>query len=210
MNLEDMKAIVRRDLRDEDEDAYRWSDDEIERHIAHAVKDYSGAAPLEQTADIGTTAGSRTIDISELADRILVEAVEFPAGQFPPRYQRFALWGQALTLLGDEAPDGSEARVHYGSLHTLDAESSTIPAWHEDLVAAGACGYAAIEMAVYTMNRVNTGGAGTPDALSAWGKERLDYFRSELKRLGRQNTVRVRSLYRPYTAPVSKSTDGGP
>ena len=36
MNLTDMKTIVRRDLHDEDDTNYRWTDDELDRHIAHA------------------------------------------------------------------------------------------------------------------------------------------------------------------------------
>ncbi len=43
-----------------------------------------------------------------------------------------------------------------------------------------------------------------------WGKEKLRYFKAELKRLGRRNRVRVRSLYEPYYPSVSKSTDYGP
>ena len=41
MNLSEMRAIVRRDLHDEDANNYRWTDDELNRHIAHAVKDFS-------------------------------------------------------------------------------------------------------------------------------------------------------------------------
>ena len=36
MNLSDMRAIVRRDLHDENSGSYRWTNDEIDRHIAHA------------------------------------------------------------------------------------------------------------------------------------------------------------------------------
>jgi hypothetical protein len=115
-----------------------------------------------------------------------------------------------LTLLGDEIPDGSNADIYYGKLHTLDATSSTIPAMYEDLVAAGAGGYAAIEWAVYAINQVNVGGTLTPQDFLAWGREKLNYFKAELKRLGRRNRVRIRSLYKPYYPPVSKSTDYGP
>src|SRR3972149_1752121 len=107
MNLTEMRTIVRRDLHDEDAANYRWSNDELDRHITHAVKELSEAVPLEQKATIATTSGSREIDISSLSDRIMVEAVEYPVGKFPQRYQRFALWGDTLTLLGDEVPDGS-------------------------------------------------------------------------------------------------------
>jgi len=210
MTLSEMRTIVRRDLHDEDADNYRWTDDELDRHIAHAVKDFSEALPLEQKATIPTTSGSREIDISSLSGRVMVEAVEYPVDKFPKRYQRFSLWGDTLTLLGDEVPDGSNSYIYYGKLHTLDAGSSTIPVQHEDLIAAGACGYAAVEWSAYAINRVNIGGTVTPAEFMKWGKEKLRYFRSELRRLGRRNRVRINQLYKPYYLPVSKSTDYGP
>ena len=210
MNLTEMRTIVRRDLHDEDASNYRWADDELDRHIAHAAKDFSEYLPCEQKATKATTSGSREIDISTITDRIMVEAVEYPVDQFPKRYQPFALWGDTLTILGDEVPDGSNAYIYYGELHTLDASSSTIPTHHEDLIATGACGYAAVEWAVYAINRVNVGGGITPKEFLAWGNEKLRYFKQELRRLGRRNRVRVRSLYKPYYPIVSKSTDCGP
>ena len=210
MNLTDMRAIVRRDLHDEDAGNYRWTNDELDRHIAHAVKDFSEALPLEQKATKATTSGSRELDISTITNRVMVEAVEYPADKFPRRYQRFSLWGDTVTLLDDEVPDGSNSYIYYGKLHTLDASSSTIPTQHEDLIAAGACGYAAIEWAAYAINRVNIGGTATPAEFMKWGKQRLRHFRSELRRLGRRNRVRLKQLYRPYYPPVSKSTDYGP
>jgi len=210
MNLTEMRTIVRRDLKDEDTANYRWTDDELARHIAHAVKDFAEAIPYEQKATKATTSGSREIDISSFSDRVMVEAVEYPVDKFPKRYQRFSLWADTLTLLGDEIPDGSNAYIYYGKLHTLDATTSTIPGEHEDLIATGACGYAAVEWAVYAINRVNVGGTQTPTELLTWGREKLNYFKAELKRLGRRNRVRVRSLYKPYYPPASKSTDYGP
>ena len=210
MNLTEMRAIVRRDLHDEDATNYRWTDDELDRHITHAVKDFSEAIPYEQKVAIATTSGSKEIEISSLTDRIVIEAVEYPVAQFPRKYQRYSLWADTLTLLGDEVPDGSDAHIYYGKLHTLDATTSTIPTKHEDLVATGACGYAAVEWAAYAINRVNVGGLMTPKEFLTWGKEKLRYFKAELKKLGRRNRVRVRSLYEPYYPPVSKSTDYGP
>ncbi len=210
MNLVDMRAIVRRDLHDEDANNYRWTNDELDRHITHAVKEYSDAVPYEQKTVIATTSGSREIDVTSLSDCIMIEAVEYPVGYFPRRYQRFSLWGDIITLLGEEIPDGSNTYIYYGKLHTLNTVASTIAAWHEDLIAAGACGYAATEWAVYAVNRVNTGGTATAAELLGWGREKLDFFRQELKRLGRKNRVRVHSLYRPFSQLVSKSTDYGP
>jgi len=195
MDLDTMRAIVRRDLKDEDEENYRWSDDELDRHIAHAVKDFSEALPLPAKATLPTSADARVIDISPLTERVMVEAVEYPLEQFPPSYQKFALWGHALTILGDEAPDGSNCNIYYGILHTLNAEGSTIDSQYEELVATGAEGYAAVEWAGYAINRVSVGGANTPKEFLAWGNTRLKQFRSELKRLGRRNRVRIRQFY---------------
>ncbi len=210
MNLTDMRTIVRRDLHDEDAGSYRWTNDELERHIAHAVKDLSEAVPYEQKATKATTSGSRVLDISTITSRVMVEAVEYPVDKFPKRYQPFSLWGDTLTILGDEVPDGSNTYIYYGKLHTLDASSSTIPAKLEDLIDIGACGYAAVEWAAYAVNRVNIGGTVTPQEFLDWGSQKLTYFRQELRRLGRRNKVRVRSLYAPYYPTVSKSTDYGP
>ena len=210
MNLTEMRTIVRGDLHDEDAANYRWTDDELDRHIAHAVKDFSEYLPDEQKATKATTSGSREIDISNLSDRVTVVAVEYPVDNFPKRYQRFSLWADTLTILGEEIPDGSNAYIYYGKVHTLSAESSTIPAQHEDLIAAGACGYAAVEWAAYAINRVNVGGGITPREFLAWGNERLKYFKQEIRRLGRRNRIRVRSLYKPYYPVVSKATDYGP
>ena len=210
MNLTEMRTIVRRDLHDEDASNYRWTDDELDRHIAHAVKDFSEYLPYEQEATKATTSGSRELDISNLSDRVMVVAVEYPVANFPRRYQRFSLWGDTLTILGDEIPDGSNAYIYYGKLHTLDAASSTVPTQHEDLIAAGAGGYAAVEWAVYAVNRVNVGGGITPREFLTWGNEGLRYFKQELRRLGRRNRVRVRSLYKPCYPTVSQTTDYGP
>ncbi|MBI2329297.1 MAG: hypothetical protein HYU85_06660 [Chloroflexi bacterium] len=210
MNLSDMRTIVRRDLHDEDATNYRWTNNELDRHIAHAVKDFSEAVPYEQKATKATTSGSREINISTITDRIMVEAVEYPVDKFPRKYQRFSLWADSLTLLGDEIPDGANAYIYYGKLHTLDATSSTIPAVYEDLIAAAAGGYAAVEWSAYAVNRVNVGGMPAPQEFLIWGREKLGYFRQELKRLGRRNRVRIRSLYKPYYPAVSKSTDYGP
>ena len=210
MNLTEMRTIVRRDLHDEDAENYRWSDDELDRHIAHAVKDFSGALPLDQKETKATTSGSREVDVSSLSGRVVIEAVEYPVEKFPRKYRRFALWGDTLTLLGSEVPDGTNAHIYYGKLHTLDDTTSTIPAQHEDVVVTGAGGYAAVEWAIYAINRVNVGGGITPREFLGWGREKLDCFKAELKRLGRRNRARVRSLYKPYYLPVSKSTDYGP
>ncbi len=208
MTLSEMITLVRRELKDESSNL--WSDDELTRHIDRAVTDLSEAIPREQKATIATAADSREVDISSLSDRVMIEAVEYPVDEFPKRYRRFVLWADTLTLLGSEVPDGSDCYVYYGKLHTLDAVTSTVPTKHEELVAAGAAGYAAIAWGVYAVNRVNVGGVAVPREYRVWGKERLRFFSQEVKRLGRRSRVRTRSLYTPYYPPVSKTIDYGP
>jgi len=195
MNLSEMITLVRRDLKDEDAGNYRWSDDELTRHINRAVRELSERVPLSAKATLPTTSGSREVDISGLSDRVMVEAVEYPVDESPPKYQQFSIWGDTLTIISGDEPNGANCYVYYGTLHTLDANGSTIPAKHEDLVASGACGYAAIEWAAYAINRVNVGGTMTSKEFRLWGNERLRIFREGLKRLGRRQRVRTQQLF---------------
>ena len=125
----------------------------------------------------------------------MVEAVEFPIDDYPPRYQRFSIWGDILTIVSGSEPDGSNCRVYYGTLHTLDAQGSTLPGKHEDLVATGAGGYAALEWAAHAINRVNVGGTNVSKEFRLWGSERLAVFQEALNRLGRRQRVRVQRLF---------------
>jgi hypothetical protein len=207
MNLTEMIALVRKDLHDQDSQNYRWTDEELTRHINRAVREFSEEVPLPARATLPTTSDSREVDISGLTGRVMVEAVEFPLDSFPPDYQQFTVWGDTLTIISGSEPDGSNCRVYYGTLHTLDAGGSTVPAKYEDIIATGAGGYAATEWAVYAVNRVNIGGTLTSREYLEWGNQKLKDFRQELKRLGRKNRVRVSSLYQPYNPVVNRSSD---
>jgi len=210
MNLTEMRGIVRRDLKDEDANNYRWTDGELDRHIAHTLSELSQAAPVEAIETIVTTSGSRDIDISGMSNRVMVQAVEYPIGKFPRQYQRFSLWADTLTLLGDYIPDGGDARVYYGKMHELDADTSTLPATLEDLLAVGAEGFACLEWASFSINRVNVGGSNTSEEFEAVGHARLDFFHKELRRLGRNNRVRQARLYVPAGAIAGQTRVLGP
>jgi hypothetical protein len=211
MNLTEMRARVRQDLHDEDANNYRWTDDELDRHIEHAVRELSLAVPLEAKATPTTTAGSRELSIASLTDLVAIEAVEYPVGEYPPRYVRFSLWGETLTLLIESTPgDGEEVYVYYGKLHTLDETNSTIPSPLEELVAIGAEGYAAIEWASFATNRVNLGGDQAWRNYLVWGQDRLASFMKGLAKHSRKNVVRCRRLYRPYEPGAGQTTDWGP
>jgi len=196
MNLNDMRARIRKDLHDEDSQNYRWTDSELNRHIDHAVRELSLSCPLESKATLSTTAGNRALSLSSLSDLVEIEAVEYPVGDYPPSYVRFSVWADTLTLLMDSLPaDAEDVYVYSGKLHTLNADTSTLPAKLEDLVALGAAAYAAMEGASFATNRVNLGGAETWRNYLTWGQDRLAAFMKGLTKHSRKNTVRVRRLY---------------
>ena len=198
-----MRARLRADLRDEDTANERWSDDTLDRHLARAVQELSLAAPREVTATLTTGAGSRDVDIASLADRVTIEAVEYPAGQYPPEYTPYSAWGDTLTLDVAEAPAGDEdVVVRYGALHVLDADGTTLPERLLDLVATGAAAYAAIEWASYATNRINLGGDDTWRHYHTWGQERLAAFSKGLAKHGRERRLRARRLYLPAAAAL--------
>jgi len=211
MNLSQMRARLRTDLHDEDSASYRWTDGELDRHIGRAVRELSLAVPLENKTTLYTSDGSRDLSIAGLGDVVAVEAVEYPAGSYPPAYARFSLWGDTLSLLTDAAPaEGEEVNVYYGALHTLDGDGSTLPPALEELVAAGAAGYAAVEWASFATNRTNLGGEHVWRDYLTWGQDRLSAFMKGLSRCSRKNAVRSRRLYRPVEPMRSRTADWGP
>ena len=212
MDLTQMRGRLRKDLHDEDSANYRWTDGELDRHIQRTVRDFSLSTPLEAKSTLTTTAGSRDLSIAGLADLVAIEAVEYPVGEYPPSYVRYSVWLTTLTMLIDSAPGaaGESVNVYHTKLHTIDGTSSTVPARFEDVIAAGAAGYAAIEWASFATNRVNVGGQDVWREYLTWGQERLAEFQRALARHGRRNAVRARRLYTPATPPVDQSTVTGP
>jgi hypothetical protein len=184
----------------------------LDRHITRAVNDYSLEAPLEQKSTLQTTAGSRDLSIASLTNLIAVEAVEWPAGEFPPRYLPFSRWQSTITLDAPSAPAGVEdVNVYWTKLHTLDATSSTLLVAHEDIVAIGAAAYAALDWTSFATNRINTGGDDVWGRYKAFGESRLREFRRELARIARANRVRARRLYATDApAPMSQDRVYGP
>ena len=140
-----------------------------------------------------------------------MEAVEYPTATYPPSYVRYSVWLSTLTMLIDSAPSAADnVAVYYTKLHTIDVSNSTVPAQFEDVVAAGAAGYAAVEWASFATNRVNAGGQDVWRNYLAWGQERLAEFQSAVARFGRRNAVRVRHLYAPAGEALDQSTVVGP
>ncbi len=198
MDIVQLRARLRRDLRDEDPDQQRWSDAELDRHLQRAARELSLAIPLEAVAVLAAPGGSRDLPLSGLEGLVEVEAVEYPVGLFPPSYVPFSLWAGGLTLLGERVPTpGEQVRVYYTRLHTLDESTCTVPAALEDLLLTGAAAYAALEWSGYAANRVNVGGEDVWRRYLTWGERMLSLFQQGLERHARRNAVRARRLYTP-------------
>lgn len=192
--LTDVRTRIRKDLHDLDSAAYRWADSQLDRHIGRALDELSLAIPLEKTALVATTNGSRDLSLSSLTGLIEVEAVEYPVGGFPPAYIETSRWGDTITLHVDRPPAGADARVYYTARHTLDTSGTTLPGHLEDLVAMGASAYAALEQGAFTIDRLNTGEQVSRE-FEAWGRARLTAFTQLLHQYGRKNRVRSGRLF---------------
>lgn len=195
MTLTEMRALARRDLKDEDSQNYRWTDDEIDRAVLRAVSELSKHVPREMKDTIATTDGSREIDISSLADRVSMDKVEFPADQHPGSFQRFSVYRDTLTLLGDLEGDGDDCYVYWSKAHTLDGATSTIPFIYESLVALGATAFAVISQSQYHSNFANTGGEHVDRDYAFWGRNRLKQFHGELKRISLSRKLKTGRFY---------------
>lgn len=193
MNLTEMTARVREDLQDTDALNYHWTTAEIEGAIGRVVMEYSIHAPIEQQTDIATTDGNTEVDLSSLSGLIRVDSVEFPIGKAPKYLQRFELWTGHVYM--EDAGDGTNARVRWTKKHTLTAESSTIPAEHEEIIVLGATGYLAMSASAYTVDRATIAGHYGTLNYKLWGKERLDRYDKKLKEIARANRVIGRTLY---------------
>lgn len=195
--LADVRTKLRKDLHDTDATAFRWTDAQLDRHVDRALGEVSQAVPLEKTATIVTTPGSRDISVAGLAGLLEIDAIEFPVGSYPPIYVGFSRWAATATVQVDAAPAGQSARVYYTARHTLDAARTTLPPELEDVVATGAAAYAAIELANFLIDRLNTGGDEVSARYAAWGRAWLSAYRELIRHRARHVRVQPRRLYTP-------------
>jgi hypothetical protein len=193
MNLTEMRARVREDLQDTDSQNYHWTNDEVDGAIDRVVMEYSIHAPIEQQTDIATTDGDTELDISSLSGLLRIESVEFPIGKAPKYLQRFERWTGKIYM--EDGGDGSDARVRWLKKHTLTAQSTTIPAEHEEIIVLGATGYLAMSASAYTVDRATIAGRYGTISYKAWGKDRLGRYDKKLKAIARTSRIISKELY---------------
>lgn len=210
-SLATIRADVRKDLHDEDSSAYRWTDAVLDRHIKRALREYSFYNPLEQKATLQTNANSRDVNVASLTPRVRVVAAEYPTGEYPPSFVPFSLWGDTLTLDLASAPSGTpNVIVYWNKVHDING-SVTFPSTHDDIVATGAAGYAALEWGSFASNRVNVGGENVWGRYMDFANVRLAEFQQMLRELPSANQLRSGRFYAPAEARFRReTTDPGP
>ncbi len=166
-NYADYIAAIRVDLDDPNPPAAIWSDADLQRHINHAVQEYSLWNPQEVLLTSYTlTPGSRTITISasDLAALETIRAVEYPTGQWPPAFVQFQLWGSQLTLELDGPPlatDPLAVTIYALFRHTVTASLCSVPPRDDEAIIAGAVSFAAAEYATKTAGMISVAGPNT-------------------------------------------------
>lgn len=196
-NITIIRAAVRKDLHDEDAANYRWTDAVLDRHIQHAVLDYSLESPLAQKSTVATVAGSRDLNLSALTNRIDIERIEWPTTLFPPAYVAWAEHVLGTVTMDVVSPPSAieNAHVYWWKTHTIDGSTSDIPAAHDDIIATGAAGYAALDRDVFAIDKINTGGQDVWGRYHTFGLRRLDEFKTFLRQVGRSGRLRQRKMY---------------
>lgn len=195
MDLNTMRTLVRRDLKDEDNSNYRWQDNEIDRAIQRAVIELSRYIAREMKSTVATTDGSREIDITSLTDRVSVDRVEFPIGEAPRQFQRFVPYSDIITLVGGAEGDGGNCYIYWSKVHTLDNSPSTIPGYLEDVLALGSAAYVVLAQAQYRSDVAGIGGDRADTDYQSWGSAMLKEFKAELKRFGRGRKFKQSTLF---------------
>ncbi len=192
--LATIRARVREDLQDTDDASYRWSNDEVDGAVEMVVREFSRAYPIQEDDEITTTEDDKELDISGLSSLLKIASVEYPMDLDPPYYQRFEFWADKL-YMRDEGDGTKKSRVRWYKSHTLDAESSTIPTEHEELIVMGATGDLAMSASAYTIDKASIGGRYASPGFLKWGRERLSTYNNNLKAIARSNRVITRELY---------------
>ena len=212
MTLGQLVTAVRTALGDTAPLTARWSDDDLEAHIQRAVDELSTEIPRQLRTTLTTTPGSRDLDLSTLSRLIAVQAVEWPTAKYPPEYVPFSQWGVTLTINATSAPTAADpVNVYWHAIHQVDAAASTVEPAHDQLLIAGASGFAADQAAAQNTGAISVAGPRSADQWRLFSRQQLQLFRGGLRRHGQRGALRPLQLYTPANRPTGhQTTDFGP
>jgi len=190
--LSDIRASVRDILRDEFVEGVdiEWESDELDRLISITLREVEQRIPyevkattLDDSTAIETTANSKEIDISGIADIIRVVKAEYRTGKNPKQFRNVTVFGDTLTLDMNILPSSAEAVYLYlHKKHTLTDATSTLKPDAEAVLVQGVVARAAMNKGREQLNALNVGGVNVGPRMVEWGREQLALYRRELKR----------------------------
>lgn len=190
--LSAIRATARQMLRDEfvEGKTSKWQDDELDLIIGQVVIEISEVRPRIVKESLSTTASSRELDISDIADLMGIQKLEYRISQDPRDYRNF-IWIDDDTLEIDTIlnPAADETvYVYCEKPHTLTESASTLRPQMETTLVLGVAAYAAIAKAQEHIGRVNVGGGRTPSDLQGWGLTKMALYQAALRRLSPPKT----------------------
>ncbi len=168
-----------------DESSVTWTDTQAHAAMDQAVAEYSRHRPAqgEATATITTVLRVEPLTswtITPPDPDLTIKAVEYPVGEWPPRYVRFDRWGDNLTLHTDAELVAKSVRILYTTPHYLAAAAwADLPATALYILAVGAAAYAMLAISSYNSN-VITLHPEAAERLRSLAAEKLAQFRDAI------------------------------
>ena len=180
--LTQIKAQIAQELQDTD---YKvWSDAEIEDAVKDALRELSLYVPNIVKETLTTTATSKDLDISSIADLIYVSEVEYEVEKDPRRWRNFTIRGNTLTIEIDFAPSaGQSVELYCVKPHILTDASSTLSPELERIIVLLASARLAMSKGAKSIDALTIGGGSVWQNYQTWGERKLAIVLSELKRL---------------------------
>jgi len=149
--LTQIKAQIAQELQDTGK--VIWSDPEIEDAVNDALRELALYVPNIVKGTLTTTANSKDLDISSIADLIYVSEVEYEVGKDPRRWRNFTIRGNTLTIEIDFAPSaGQSVYLYCAKPHILTDASSTLSPELERIIVSLASARLAVSKGASLLN----------------------------------------------------------
>ncbi len=208
MSLNTLRGNLRDDLKDLDSQDYAWSDDELDRHILRAAKEYEASWPLIARVDRAGDGMTRRFDLSTEPGFLGCQRVEYEPDQNPPQYLAFFQdKDDYVHTLGETVPEaGKYVRFWIATRYTLTSTTTNIPAEHHSGILGGAWGFAVQAFARYAERRVNLR-HDVPHGLREAAGTTLQEFRDWLSRL-RETRIQRQAAHDRLRTPAALTADG--
>ena len=181
-----------------------WTTAELDEHIQRALRDFSHYVPLEKKSTIATVSGNRDLDISSIAPRIRIRAVEYKTGNWPRTFIGFSLWANILTFL-DQEPDGADADIYWEAPHTING-TDTLPEDHDETVMFAAAALACDQQAADATNELTT----KAKAEGGWSALARHFRNRYEERRDARRGIRTGRMFAPTDPLPTQDSDPGP